>query len=92
MVNRKQTRVVISPGKPGRVRYSIILTGENCPKDTMESAVRQRLFMQWIADNPELLKCGMSNWEKITSIKHNGVCWEARAEADVDEDTLDGDF
>lgn len=88
-LGRKMTRVVISPGKPGRVRYAIDLTGEDCPPNTLEARLRQQLFLHWIADNQELLKCGLSDWQTI-SIKHDGVCWKLHAEAEVDED-VDGE-
>lgn len=90
-VGRKLTRVVIYPGNPGRVRYSIVITGEDCPKDTMEAEARQMQFLEWIAGNQELLRCGIKRWEKINRIYHNGRCWQLDAEAEVDEDTEDGD-
>jgi len=90
MVNRRLTRVVISPGHPGRVRYSVELTGEDCPKGTAEALVRQNLFLHWIADNQELLRCGIQQWDKLR-IEHDGVCWKLNAEAEVDEDTKDGE-
>lgn len=82
------TRVVIHPGSPGRVRYAIQLTGEDCPKDTQESKARQFLFLHWIADNQPLLLCGPQVWSKLR-IEHNGTCWQLDAEAEVDEDVPD---
>lgn len=90
-VARRQTRVVVAHGDPGRVRYSVTLTSEDCPKGTIEAATRQRLFMHWLADNPDLLRCGLAQWERITGIFHNGICWQLNCEAEVDEDTEDGD-
>jgi len=89
-VSRKVTRTVIDPGSPGRVRYAVTLTGEDCPRGTQEATVRQSLFLHWIADNQELLRCGVERWEHIR-IKHNGTCWQLDAEAEVDEDTDDGE-
>lgn len=89
-VARKLTRVVVSPGSPGRARYSLTLTGEDCPKDTVEAKTRQFLFLHWIADNQELLRCGTESWQKIR-IEHNGTCWQLDAESEVDEDIKDGE-
>jgi hypothetical protein len=89
-VARKINRVVISPGTPGRVRYMVRLTAEDCPKGSAEAEARQTLFLQWIADNQELLRCGIKRWEKIR-IEHNGTCWQLDAEAEVDEDTDTGE-
>lgn len=89
-VARKMTRVVIHPGKPGVARYSVRLTAEDCPKGTKEAAVRQSLFLHWIADNQELLRCGTEQWSKLR-ISHNGQCWQLDAEAEVEEDIDDGE-
>lgn len=70
---------------PGRWRYRVVVTGEECPPDTHESRQHQYLFMHWLADNQPLLECGYSVFEKLT-VSHNGTCWQAEAEAEVDED------
>jgi hypothetical protein len=44
------------------------------------------LFLHWLADNQHLLECGYSVPERIL-ITHNGTCWQAEAEAEVDEGT-----
>jgi hypothetical protein len=87
-VARKMTRVVLYPGSPGKVRYSIQLTGEDCQKGTAEAKARGFLFLHWIADNQPLLACGPQQWEKMR-IEHNGTCWQLDAEAEVDEDVPD---
>lgn len=79
---KRQVRKV--PVAPGRVRYRIIVTGEDCPPSTHEARAHQFLFLQWLADNQPLLQCGYSVPERIL-ISHNGTCWQAEAEAEVEE-------
>lgn len=82
-INRKFTRVIIAPGF---VRYSVRLTGEDCPQGTQEAKIQQYNFMQWLAGNMPLLDCGTEKFESL-SIRHNGTCWEANAQAEASEDT-----
>lgn len=81
-IQRQVKTAVISPG---RLRYRVIVTGEECPPHTHEAKHHQHLFMQWLTDNQTLLECGYSPFEKL-SISHNGTAWEAIAEAEVDEE------
>ncbi len=83
MIERKVTRVVIAPGS---VRYSVRVTGEECTKGTHHAKVEQFHFIQWIANNMHLVDCGPEKFESL-SIRHNGTCWEANAQAEVQEDT-----
>ena len=71
---------------PGRVRYRVLVTGEECPPHTHEARQHQHLFLNWLADNQTMLECGYSFFERLM-IRHNGACWEAVAEAEVDEET-----
>ena len=71
---------------PGRIRYRVVITGEECIPETMESRVRQEIFMRELADTPALLHCGYHVFQKLI-VKHNGICWQAEAEAEVDEET-----
>ena len=80
---RKLTRVVIAPGL---VRYSVRLTGDDCPQGTHEAKVQQYNFIQWLANNMPLLDCGPEKFESL-SIRHNGTCWEANAQSEANEDT-----
>lgn len=81
--SRKEVRVVIAPG---RVRYKIRVTHDDCPKGTHEAMVRQFLFIQWLANNYDLLNCGPTRFETLR-IFHDGICWVAEAEAEADEQT-----
>jgi hypothetical protein len=83
MIQRQMRRSEIGAG---RVRYRVLITGEECPPFTHEARVHQNLFIRWLADNQAMLSCGYSVPDKI-SISHNGTCWEAVAEAEVDEQT-----
>jgi hypothetical protein len=69
-----------------RVRYRVIVQGEECPQGTHEAIIHQALFLNWLGDNQSLLECGYSRFQKLT-IQHNGTAWEAVAEAEVDEAT-----
>lgn len=82
-VSRQVTRVVIAPGL---VRYTVRVTGEDCPPGTHEAKVRQFDFMQWLAGNMPLLDCGPSKFETL-SIRHNGTCWEVTVQAEAEENT-----
>lgn len=68
-----------------RVRYRVLLTGDDCPPKTHESRVHQSLFLRWLADNQTLLECGYNVFDRLV-ISHNGTCWQAEAEAEVDEE------
>lgn len=81
--SRTVKRVVIAPN---RVRYKIRLTHDECPKGTHEAMVRQFLFVQWLANNYDLLSCGPSRFETL-KVYHDGSSWIAEAEAEVDEPT-----
>ncbi len=70
----------------GRVRYRVLITGEECPPHTHEARIHQSLFIQWLADNQAMLQCGYSIPDRIV-ISHNGVCWQADCEAESDEPT-----
>ena len=83
MIERKVTRVVISPGT---VRYSVRVTGEECIPNTHEAKIQQYHFIQWLAGNMHLVDCGPEKFESL-SIRHNGQCWEANAQAEAQEDT-----
>ena len=74
------------PVGPGVVRYRVLITGEPCPPHTHEARQHQHLFLQWLADNQHMLECGYAVPDKVL-ITHNGLCWQAEAEADV-EDSL----
>jgi len=84
-IQRVQRKAVIGVG---RVRIRVLITGEECPPQTHEARVHQRLFIQWLADNQHMLECGYTIPERI-AISHNGTCWQAEAEAEVDEPTED---
>lgn len=68
----------------GMVRYRVVVTGEECPPRTHESRIHLSLFIKWLADNQTLLECGFCppDWFKVS---HNGECWEAVAEAEMEE-------
>lgn len=83
MISRQVRKTVIGPG---RVRYRVLVTGDECPPLTHESRQHQFLFLHWLADNQNLLECGYSVFERLT-VTHNGTCWQAEVEAEVDEDT-----
>lgn len=82
MIQRQVRKTEIGPG---RVRYRVLVTGEECPAGTNESRVNQSLLLHWIADSQSLLCCGYEIPQKVL-ITHNGRCWQAEAEADVDEE------
>jgi hypothetical protein len=69
---------------PGLMRYRVLITGEECPPRTHEARQHQFLFLHWLADNQTMLECGYAIPERI-SVTHNGTCWQAEAEADVEE-------
>ncbi len=81
-IDRKTRKFEMSPT---RFRYRIVVTGDDCPPNTHESRVHQNLFLRYLADNQSLLDCGYHVFDRLV-ISHNGVCWEAVAEAEVDEE------
>lgn len=85
MINRQVKKTTLSPG---RVRYRVVVTGESCQPHTHEARVHQSIFLSWIADNQPLLQCGYSIPDRIL-VHHNGECWQAEAEAEVDEEIED---
>jgi hypothetical protein len=82
-IQRKVLRAEIGTN---RVRYRVIVTGEECPPHTHEARQHQYLFLQWIAENQAMIQCGYSIPERI-SISHNGTSWQADCEAEVEEQT-----
>lgn len=84
MPSRKLTRVVIEPGMPGKVRYTVKIQGERAPKTSHIGSVS--FFVKWLADNPYLMDCGPAPVDTI-SIKYSGEAWEAIGETIVDEIT-----
>lgn len=80
-INRDQRRATVAPG---RVRYRVLVTTPECVPGSHESRVFQSLLMRLLADDLHLLNCGYAIPERIT-ISHNGTCWQAEAEAEVDE-------
>lgn len=80
-IKRTNRKVQVSPGV---MKHRVLITGEECPAKTHEARQHQYLFLQWIADNQHMLECGYTIPEKIV-ITHNGTCWQAEAEADVEE-------
>lgn len=68
---------------PGRVRYRVLITGEECPPRTQEARVHFNLFIRWLDDNQSLLECGYAIPDKVV-ISHNGTSWQAEAEAEVE--------
>jgi hypothetical protein len=83
MIERKVTRVVIAPGL---VRYSVRVTGDDCPKGTHLAKVQQYNFFQWLAGNMHLLDCGPEKFE-VLRIHHNGTCWQVDVQAEAQENT-----
>jgi hypothetical protein len=83
MFGRKFTTADIGTN---RKRYRVVITGDDCPPPpTNEARRQQQLFLQALADPmQQLLICGYSFPSRIT-ITHNGTCWQADAEAEVDE-------
>ena len=69
---------------PGLVRYRVLVTGEECPQHTHESRIHLNLFIHWLADNQTLLECGLNILDTMR-ISHNGSCWQAEVEAEVEE-------
>ena len=81
-IQRQVKKAAISPG---RIRFRVLVTGEECRPHTHEARVHQHLFLQWLADNQAMLECGYSIFDRLV-ISHNGTCWQAEAEAEVDEE------
>lgn len=81
-----QRQVRKTPVGENRVRYRVLVTGDECPPDTYESRVHQSIFLKHLADNQGELECGFSVFQRLV-IKHNGTCWQAEAEAEVEEET-----
>lgn len=80
MIKRATTKVRIGD----QVRHAVKVSGDDCSPTGQDSYVHQQLFVRWLADNPALLRCGLAPFQKLV-MEHNGTCWEARAEATVDE-------
>lgn len=68
-----------------RFRYRVLITGDECPPRTYESRVLQSIFLRELADNQAVLECGYNVFDRLV-ISHNGTCWQAEAEAEVDEE------
>lgn len=79
-----QRRVRKTEIGPNRVRYRVLVTGEPCPPNTNEARHHQHYFLRWLVDNQSMLECGYSVFERLV-VSHNGTCWQAEAEAEVDE-------
>lgn len=86
MPSRKLTRVVIEHGNPGKVRYTVKVTGEVAPKNSHIGS--HIFFIKWLGDNPYLLECGPASIDSL-KIKHQGEFWEAVGESIADENTLE---
>ena len=69
---------------PGLVRYRVIVTGEECPPNTNEARAHQGMFLSWLAENQHMTVCGYEPFRRLV-ITHNGTCWVAEAEAEVEE-------
>jgi hypothetical protein len=82
-IQRSVKKTVIGPG---RVRYRVLVTGYDCQQGTNDARAHYYHFLRWLADNQHLLDCGYSIAERVT-IRHNGSCWQAEAEAEVNEET-----
>lgn len=68
-----------------RFRYRVVVTqDEECVEGTALSNRLQEEFMLALARQPSILHCGFSRYKRCL-IRHNGLCWQAEAEAEVEE-------
>ena len=70
----------------GRTRHRVLITGDDCPTGSQSIKAQLYVFMEWISANKYLLECGYNIPSKII-ITHNGTCWQAEAEVEVDDPT-----
>lgn len=76
-MKRSFSRIVIGEGV---VRYKTKLESEQCEFGTHQARVVQSNVLQMITDNPSLVACGPSAFDRL-SISHNGNCWVVECEA-----------
>ena len=75
-------RRTVSETKIGeeRVRYRTRIEDDDVPD--AQKFMRQRLFLQHLADQPDLLNCGYSRFQTL-HIRWDSGRWVAEAEAEV---------
>lgn len=61
-------------------RHTVRLTSASCEVGTSEYRFYQHEMLRQIADNTDLLKCGISNFKKM-AMYHNGEHWVIDMEA-----------
>lgn len=61
-------------------RHTVKFTSLPCEKGTSEYRFYQHQMLRQISDNTDLLKCGISTFNKM-SMYHDGECWVVDMEA-----------
>jgi hypothetical protein len=68
------------PIADNKVRVRVRLESDDCEPDTQEFAYHRQYLLTQIVDQPMLVDCGLKGFDVLT-IRHNGFCWVADAEA-----------
>lgn len=70
----------------GIVRHRTRIESDMCEMGTHEARIIQNRLLQDILNNPSVVACGPSAFDKM-SISHNGSCWVVETEAVVSDST-----
>jgi hypothetical protein len=63
-----------------RVKFSVSVTGDDCPAEGLLSHQRQMELLRLLADQPTLALCGPGPFQTLV-MAHNGTAWVVRLEA-----------
>ena len=59
-----------------KIRWMLLLEDDPSEAGSDQARNSQYLFLQLIANQPQLTFCGLNRFEKLT-ISHNGTAWQA---------------
>ncbi len=68
----------------GMTRTQVVLETEDCKTTDQTSRFLQFELLRAIADDASLTQCGTSYFDSL-SVRHNGKCWVAVAEATTED-------
>jgi hypothetical protein len=63
-----------------RIRTTVRLEGEDCSPQTPQALLLQRVLFQTLADNFDLLNCGLEPFQTLR-VFHDGQRWIVEVEA-----------
>lgn len=83
----KQSEKILSLGNRAGKRYCKVLRGDPASGEIGASTKRllQIRFLQEIADNPEIHRCGPAFFDKIVNFRWVEDHWECELQSEVEE-------